>query len=171
MCLWRNKEWKNSRCDRSVFLTLFCSENRTGWWLKRDSIKKTQVHSSCKETECGGQVHRGRSRWCLQDLHNLSLTQTHTGDIIAVCQVCSWWPAVWHRVWAVCVYPVLPLCERGPDSAGSAASLALNHRTGQCVRSNTHMHALSCLFLSGLPQKKIRGQTSGLKSRWGVASL
>ena len=29
--------------------------------------------------------------------HTIVYTDTqHTGDIIAACQVCGWWPAVWH---------------------------------------------------------------------------
>lgn len=105
------------------------------------------------------QVQRGQSRWCLLDLHNLSLSHTHTqwhthtGDIIAACQVCSWWPAVWHWLWAVRVCIPCSLCVKGaPYSLVSAASLALNHRTRWCMCANTHMHAHippSAVFLSG----------------------
>lgn len=39
------------------------------------------------------------------------------------------------------VYPVLSLCERGPYSLVSAASLALNHRTRGYMRADTHTRA------------------------------
>lgn len=129
---------------------------RTDWWLNRGEIKKTQVHCLSEETECG-QVHRGQSRWCLQDLHNLSLTQPHTGDIIAACQVCSWWPAVWHGVWALCVYPVLPLCKRGPLFNGFCCQLGTESQDGTVQSLSPQLS----LFV----QTPKKGQTSRLKSR------
>lgn len=106
--------------------------------------------------------------------HTHTITQTHTGgDIIATCQVCSWWPAVWHWVWAASVCIPCSLCAKGaPYSLASAASLALNHRTRWCTRSHTHARMRAHTFTTPLfalcvvrPMERMKGgQTRGQRN-------
>jgi len=92
------------------------------------------------------QVNRGQSRWCLLDLHNLSLTHTHThtSDIIAACQVCSWWPAVWHWPSCECVLVCIPcsLCVKwGPLFTSRCCQLGTKSQDKMLhAQKHTHTH-------------------------------